>query len=187
MSKDDSQITTIMISEPNSLTNPESPHSSTHEPSADKSPPTNTELKEGVSGKELDEELIISEVDQKPVAILTKIDWTPELDLALLYALQNHKLVGSNKYFHMLCIHDAFSKNSGILCTVDTLWDRVSEWYDLDLLAGNELNPFPLSDEPNEFSLPPYFSHSQPPDSPILLDSEDEPASHRLRSVHRIK
>ena len=119
--------------------------------------------------------------------VLAKIEWNPELDVALLYALQNHKLVGSNKYFHMICVHDAFMKNAGIQCTIACLWDKVSQWYDFELLADNEINPFPLPDQPNEFCLPEYFNLTQPIDTPIVVDSDDGSGTYRLRSTHKPK
>lgn len=192
MSQEDSQITTLKIGQI-SPTIPLSSQSSPRDVSSDNPPPILTDAppigqKGGLPVKQIDEDSLVSEAgDQNQFNIQTKLDWTPELDVALLYALQNHKLVGSNKYFHMLCLHEAFTMNSGIRCTVDALWNRVSEWYDLDLLADNEINPFPVSEEPNDFCLPPHFFHSQPHNSPIVLDSGDESTSHRLRSLHRTK
>ena len=191
MSEEDLQMTTLKSGH-NSPTIPLSSQSSPRDVSSDNPPLLTdtppTELKGSLAVKQLDEESLLSETgDHNQVNIQNKLDWTPELDVALLYALQNHKLVGSNKYFHMLCLHEAFTINTGVRCTVDALWNRVSEWYDLDLLADNEINPFPVSEEPNDFCLPPYFFHSQPHNSPIVLDSEDDSTSHRLRSLHRTK
>ena len=187
MSQENSQTTPILISDPNSpapLSPDSSPHESSEEkrplPHSDDDPQTDSMLP---ATAKRTEDSLQPEPDQ---ALVNKMEWTAELDVALLYALQNHKLVGSNKYFHMIFVHDAFTRNAGIRCTIACLWDRVSHWYNLDLLADNELNPFPLS-EPKDFSLPQHFSRTQPLDAPILLETEGEPTSHRLRSIHRTK
>ena len=189
MSRENTQNTTILISDTNSPTTPpSSPHESSVEkhtlPHPDNDPQTDSKLP--VIAKRTEDSLR-SDPGQ---AILTEIEWTAELDVALLYALQNHKLVGSNKYFHMMCVHDAFTRNAGIRCTIACLWSRVSEWYDLDLLADNELSPFPLTG-PKDFCLPPHFSRTQPLETAGLVDSEGEgegeSTSHRLRSIHRAK
>ena len=184
MSRDTLRDTTILISDPNSPATPQSHHSSPHESSVEKhthsdnDPQTDSNLP---AATKQTEELSVPEQ-----AVMNRIEWTAELDVALLYALQNHKLVGSNKYFHMICVHDAFTRNAGIRCTISCLWDRVSQWYDLELLADNELNPFPVSG-PKDFSLPEHFSRAQPLEASALQDSEGEPTPHRLRSLQRPK
>ena len=69
---------------------------------------------------------------------LAQINWTPEMDVNLFYAMIDHKPVGENKHFHMIFIYEKFNNLSDKKLSAEQLWQRLSSLYDLKELVRNE-------------------------------------------------
>ena len=65
------------------------------------------------------------------------VDWTPEMEINLFYAMIDHKPVGENKHFHMMFIYEKFNNLSEKKLSVEQLWDHLANLYDLQALVNN--------------------------------------------------
>ena len=90
---------------------------------------------------------------------MEEIKWTPEMEVSLFRAMQDHKPVGMtvfvshflysflllffflfiykgvNKHWHMLCIHNRMLTQGGVAVTVEAIWRHLQTLYDLNSLV----------------------------------------------------
>ncbi|XP_054153621.1 MRG/MORF4L-binding protein-like [Oppia nitens] len=71
------------------------------------------------------------------------IEWTPENEIKLFYAMRGHKPVGVAKNFHMISILDEFVRLTDKEMSSKVIWNRLDTMYDMDTLHENEDMPFP--------------------------------------------
>ena len=64
------------------------------------------------------------------------VQWTPEMEVNLLYSMIDHKPVGVNKHFHMIFIYEKFNNLCDKNLTVDQIWQRLGTLYDLKELVN---------------------------------------------------
>ncbi|XP_019848986.1 PREDICTED: MRG/MORF4L-binding protein-like isoform X2 [Amphimedon queenslandica] len=81
------------------------------------------------------------------------IKWTPEMEVALFKAMLDHKPVGVNKHWHMLCIHHRMITQGGVVIPTRLIWKHLQSLYDLAALDETEAHPVICE----EFYLPSYF------------------------------
>ncbi|XP_011312789.1 MRG/MORF4L-binding protein [Fopius arisanus] len=81
-----------------------------------------------------------------------EIDWNVENEVQLFFAMNGHKPVGVNKYFHMVCIWEKFRAAINKDVSFKTIWDHLETMYDLVALDDTEDLPFPSSEV--DFALP---------------------------------
>ncbi|XP_055694781.1 MRG/MORF4L-binding protein [Lutzomyia longipalpis] len=85
-----------------------------------------------------------------------EIEWSPQMEIQLFFALDGLKPVGINKYFFMTCIADRLSKALDRDVSTEAIWSHLKTMYNLDAL--DELEPLPFPNEQKEFSLPDEFT-----------------------------
>ncbi|CAG2101424.1 unnamed protein product [Medioppia subpectinata] len=88
----------------------------------------------------------------------TQVEWTPENEIKLFYAMRGHKPVGVAKNFHMICILDEFVKLTDKEITSKIIWNRLETMYDMETLHDNEDMPFPNVSTPFNIEDNPEFS-----------------------------
>ncbi|TYJ51610.1 hypothetical protein B9479_007813 [Cryptococcus floricola] len=90
-----------------------------------------------------------------------------EIEIALLGCLGEARPLGRHKHFLIIRLQGAIHRRLGIWLTVDSLWERLDELYDLEGLdelaseGSNSLPPSPIGLSPREPS-PPRFSSNSP-------------------------
>ncbi|XP_059622999.1 MRG/MORF4L-binding protein [Phlebotomus argentipes] len=105
-----------------------------------------------------------------------EIEWSPEDEIQLFFALDGLKPVGINKYFFMACIADRLSKALNREVSTEAIWSHLKTMYNLDAL--DELEPLPFPNDQRDFSLPDEFS------TLLAKKRQDvEEASRRLDSL----
>ncbi|XP_046820545.1 MRG/MORF4L-binding protein [Vespa crabro] len=80
------------------------------------------------------------------------IEWNVENEINLFFAMNGHKPVGINKYFHMVCIWEKFRGTIHKDVSLKAIWDHLESMYDLMALDDMEDLPFPSHEM--DFSLP---------------------------------
>lgn len=80
------------------------------------------------------------------------IEWNVENEIQLFFAMNGHKPVGVNKYFHMVCIWEKFRAAIHKDISLKMIWDHLESMYDLMALDDMEDLPFPGHEI--DFSLP---------------------------------
>ncbi|KAJ8033139.1 MRG/MORF4L-binding protein [Holothuria leucospilota] len=80
------------------------------------------------------------------------VQWGPEMEVALFYAMRKHKPVGINKNFHMMCIYENLMQCSTIKVSSKQIWEHLGTMYDMQALHESEVMPFSNSEE--NFELP---------------------------------
>ncbi|KAF7402382.1 hypothetical protein HZH66_004649 [Vespula vulgaris] len=80
------------------------------------------------------------------------IEWNVENEINLFFAMNGHKPVGINKYFHMVCIWEKFRAAIHKDVSLKAIWDHLESMYDLMALDDMEDLPFPSHEM--DFSLP---------------------------------
>lgn len=88
-------------------------------------------------------------VKERPVE---EMEWSPEEEVQLFFALDGLKPVGVNKHFYMACIADRLSKSLNREVPAECIWAHLRTMYNLDLL--DELEPLPFPNEQKDFFLP---------------------------------
>ena len=63
------------------------------------------------------------------------VNWTPEMEVNLFYAMIDHKPVGENKHFHMIFIYEKFNKLSDKKLSVEQIWQHLNTLYDMQQLV----------------------------------------------------
>ncbi|XP_015121521.1 MRG/MORF4L-binding protein [Diachasma alloeum] len=81
-----------------------------------------------------------------------EIDWNVENEVQLFFAMNGHKPVGVNKYFHMVCIWEKFRAAINKDVSFKAIWDHLETMYDLVALDDTEDLPFPSTEV--DFALP---------------------------------
>lgn len=81
-----------------------------------------------------------------------EIEWNVENEIQLFFAMNGHKPVGINKYFHMVCIWEKFRTAIHKDVPLKIIWDHLESMYDLVALDDMEDLPFPSHEM--DFSLP---------------------------------
>ncbi|XP_043266021.1 MRG/MORF4L-binding protein [Colletes gigas] len=81
-----------------------------------------------------------------------EIEWNVENEIQLFFAMNGHKPVGVNKYFHMVCIWEKFRAAIHKDVSLKMIWDHLESMYDLMALDDMEDLPFPSQEI--DFSLP---------------------------------
>lgn len=99
----------------------------------------------------------VSSLSEEPIDGLSEViseipNWSDRDDVKLLYSMFNLKPIGLNKHFYMCEIvnnMNELQKSEGLpLVTPDTLWIRLRELYNLDLLEEyNSLQPQHILEE----------------------------------------
>ncbi|XP_033188211.2 MRG/MORF4L binding protein [Bombus vancouverensis nearcticus] len=84
-----------------------------------------------------------------------EIEWNVENEIQLFFAMNGHKPVGINKYFHMVCIWEKFRVAIHKDLSLKTIWEHLESMYDLMALDDMEDLPFPSQEI--DFSLPEEF------------------------------
>ncbi|XP_020287088.1 MRG/MORF4L-binding protein-like isoform X2 [Pseudomyrmex gracilis] len=72
---------------------------------------------------------------------IDEIEWNVENEIQLFFAMNGHKPVGINKYFHMVCIWEKFRAAIHKDVSLKLIWDHLESMYDLDDME--EDLPFP--------------------------------------------
>ncbi|XP_012276514.1 MRG/MORF4L-binding protein isoform X2 [Orussus abietinus] len=91
-------------------------------------------------------------VKEKPADLSEEIEWNVENEIQLFFAMNGHKPVGINKYFHMVCIWEKFRAAIHKEISLKMIWDHLESMYDLMALDDTEDLPFPSSEI--DFTLP---------------------------------
>ncbi|XP_033335202.1 MRG/MORF4L binding protein [Megalopta genalis] len=81
-----------------------------------------------------------------------EIEWNVENEIQLFFAMNGHKPVGVNKYFHMICIWEKFRAATHKDIPLKMIWDHLESMYDLIALDDMEDLPFPSQEI--DFCLP---------------------------------
>ncbi|XP_066603296.1 MRG/MORF4L-binding protein [Prorops nasuta] len=81
-----------------------------------------------------------------------EIEWNIENEIQLFFAMNGHKPVGVNKYFHMVCIWDKFRAAIHKDIPLKLIWNHLESMY--DLLALDDMEDLPFPNNEIEFSLP---------------------------------
>ncbi|XP_032687974.1 MRG/MORF4L-binding protein [Odontomachus brunneus] len=89
---------------------------------------------------------------QTEISSFDEIEWNVENEIQLFFAMNGHKPVGINKYFHMLCIWEKFRIAIRKDISLKIIWDHLESMYDLMALDDMEDLPFPSQEI--DFSLP---------------------------------
>ncbi|CAG8537975.1 10832_t:CDS:2 [Paraglomus occultum] len=117
------------------------------------------------------------------------IHWDPKMEIALFHAVMKNKPVGMHKHFRMLNIHRDFNANSPVKLTIPELWERLSQYFALDLLDDME---YEYEDEDNEtnslteFSLPnEEYDHLIPDQRKPSMSSGSTPPPIQMRPGRR--
>ncbi|KYM98409.1 PREDICTED: MRG/MORF4L-binding protein [Cyphomyrmex costatus] len=84
--------------------------------------------------------------------LFDEIEWNVENEIQLFFAMNGHKPVGINKYFHMVCIWEKFRAAIHKDIPLKIIWDHLESMYDLMALDDMEDLPFPSHEI--DFSLP---------------------------------
>ena len=63
------------------------------------------------------------------------INWTPEMEVNLFYAMIDHKPIGENKYFHLIFIYEKFNNLNDKKLTIEQIWQHLNELYDMKALV----------------------------------------------------
>ncbi|KAL0115212.1 hypothetical protein PUN28_010667 [Cardiocondyla obscurior] len=81
-----------------------------------------------------------------------EVEWNVENEIQLFFAMNKHKPVGINKYFHMVCIWEKFRNAIRKDVPLKAIWDHLESMYDIIALDDMEDLPFPGHEV--DFSLP---------------------------------
>jgi MRG-binding protein len=65
------------------------------------------------------------------------VKWSPEMEVALYKAMVDHKPVGCNKHWHMLCIQYHIVTQGGVVISISAIWEHLKLLYDLASLVNN--------------------------------------------------
>ncbi|XP_071836333.1 MRG/MORF4L-binding protein-like [Apostichopus japonicus] len=71
------------------------------------------------------------------------VQWGPEMEVMLFYAMRKHKPVGINKHFHMMCIYEKLVTSATVKISSKQIWDHLETMYDMAALHESEVIPFP--------------------------------------------
>ncbi|XP_011504376.1 PREDICTED: MRG/MORF4L-binding protein [Ceratosolen solmsi marchali] len=91
-------------------------------------------------------------VKEKQADSAEEIEWNVENEIQLFFAMNGHKPVGVNKYFHMVCIWEKFRAAIHKDVSLKAIWDHLKSMYDLMTLDDMEDVPFPSNE--TDFLLP---------------------------------
>ncbi|XP_076656529.1 uncharacterized protein LOC143361123 [Halictus rubicundus] len=81
-----------------------------------------------------------------------EIEWNVENEIQLFFAMNGHKPVGVNKYFHMVCIWEKFRAAIHKDVPLKMIWDHLESMY--DLIALDDMEDLPFPNQEIDFSLP---------------------------------
>ena len=83
---------------------------------------------------------------------MSSLNWTPDMEASLFYAMIDHKPVGENKHFHMIFIYDKYNNLNEKKINADQIWEHLNTLYDLNALVsrGNYMKSFVLMFMTNE-------------------------------------
>ncbi|KAH8104726.1 chromatin modification-related protein EAF7-domain-containing protein [Cristinia sonorae] len=90
---------------------------------------------------------------------------TVEGEISLFRAVMRTRPVGIHRHFHVLAIRNAIHRDTGQWVTSDDIWEKLSNYYDMDALESLEMDGY---ETPNSKS--PSPSH-QPVNSPSPSDN----------------
>lgn len=88
------------------------------------------------------------------------VQWSPEKEVQLFYALKGRRPVGINRFFQMMFIQEEFSNLTGQDVSSEEIWKYLETLYDLDALNENEEES--IVGEEKDFILPEEYHQSQP-------------------------
>ncbi|XP_043270225.1 MRG/MORF4L-binding protein isoform X2 [Venturia canescens] len=91
-------------------------------------------------------------VKEKSLESNDEFEWNVENEIQLFFAMNGHKPVGVNKYFHMVCIWEKFRAATHKDISLKPIWDHLESMYDLMALDDMEDLPFPSNEV--DFNLP---------------------------------
>ncbi|XP_012216355.1 MRG/MORF4L-binding protein [Linepithema humile] len=91
-------------------------------------------------------------VKEKQENLFDEVEWNVDNEIQLFFAMNGHKPVGINKYFHMVCIAEKFRAAVHKDISLKMIWDHLESMYDLMALDDMEDLPFPSQEI--EFCLP---------------------------------
>ncbi|XP_045505033.1 MRG/MORF4L-binding protein isoform X1 [Colias croceus] len=95
---------------------------------------------------------MVSSEEESEIKAGDVIDWDVDMEIQLFYAMANHKPVGINKHFQMVCIWEKLSNSITREISTQDIWKHLSTLYDMNMLDETEPIPFPNHEVP--FSLP---------------------------------
>lgn len=104
---------------------------------------------------------------------VTSIDWTPENEVHLFYAMKNRKPVGIDRNFQMILINECFNKRIRKEVPSRVLWEHLEAMYDLDALNENNSPASSIVDE-QDFALSSDFDEIIKDRFPTELPEGDE-------------
>ncbi|XP_076287864.1 MRG/MORF4L binding protein [Lasioglossum baleicum] len=81
-----------------------------------------------------------------------EVEWNVENEIQLFFAMNGHKPVGVNKYFHMVCIWEKFRAAIHKDVPLKMIWDHLESMY--DLIALDDMEDLPFPNQEIDFSLP---------------------------------
>ncbi|XP_053688238.1 MRG/MORF4L-binding protein [Sabethes cyaneus] len=80
------------------------------------------------------------------------LEWSPEDEVQLFFAMDGLKPVGINRHFTIVCIADRLSKALNREISSETIWSHLRTMYNLKAL--DELEQLPFPNEESDFCLP---------------------------------
>ncbi len=80
------------------------------------------------------------------------VNWNIETEVNLYHAMRNHKPVGVNRHFQMICITKKLHDSMGKRLSAKQIWEHLTKMYDLAALNESETLPFPNKEK--DFVLP---------------------------------
>lgn len=96
---------------------------------------------------------------------MEEVKFTPEIEVALFRAMQDHKPVGVSKHWHMVCIHQRMIAQGFASISTHVIWNHLQKLY--DLVSLDELENDALPSDQQDFELPPHF-HEQGDSEDVL-------------------
>lgn len=87
--------------------------------------------------------MVSSEEESAEIKAGDTIDWDVDMEIQLFYAMANHKPVGINKHFQMICIWEKLSNSVTKEISTQDIWKHLETLYDTSMLDETESIPFP--------------------------------------------
>ncbi|XP_020280330.1 MRG/MORF4L-binding protein-like [Pseudomyrmex gracilis] len=95
--------------------------------------------------------MAINDKEKQVDMSLHEVEWNVENEIQLFFAMNGHKPVGINKYFHMVCIWEKFRTAIHKNVPLKLIWNHLESMYDLVALDDVDL---PFLNQEIDFSLP---------------------------------
>lgn len=80
------------------------------------------------------------------------LEWSPEDEIQLFFAMDGLRPVGINRHFFIACVVERLSKALNREVSSESVWSHLKTMYNLQAL--DEQDPLPFPNEESDFSLP---------------------------------